>query len=290
MTNHTNETTTTDLHTHASEVDTRIAATYVAFVQAQGAEASARVTIRQVAGQRRNYDRAQSWSGTFTDALDAVLARSQVTPTDYHTGRAAAAITALADAEEATAEAKATYNEAEGEYAGWSRFFLVTGGHIHATMNCTTCYDTTEFNWLPTLSGLTEADAVAVYGSVLCTVCYPSAPVDMVGGKSDGLTLAERAEAQAAKDEAKAAKAAAKAAKSLNEPVRVSHGSRTETVTTIAAARRLLKEGIDNRAYGYHTFDTPEQHESEAILVAALEAKGVDIATAIAKWTKAAGK
>lgn len=61
----------------------------------------------------------------------------------------------------------------------WSRFFLVINhdGHIHSSMHCSTCRPTTLFNWLPDLSGLTEADAVAAHGAVLCTVCYPSAPV-----------------------------------------------------------------------------------------------------------------
>ena len=59
-------------------------------------------------------------------------------------------------------------------------------------MHCSTCYVDTSFGWLPELSGLTETDAVKEYGAVLCSVCYPSAPVEYVGGKSDGLTVAER--------------------------------------------------------------------------------------------------
>jgi hypothetical protein len=63
---------------------------------------------------------------------------------------------------------------------GWSRFFLVqnNGGHIHSSMGCSTCYPTTRFGWLPNLSGQTEAEAVAAHGAILCTVCYPSAPVE----------------------------------------------------------------------------------------------------------------
>jgi hypothetical protein len=58
----------------------------------------------------------------------------------------------------------------------WSRFFLVTSsdGHIHSSMSCSTCRVTTEFGWLPELSGQTEADAVAAHGPLLCTVCFPS--------------------------------------------------------------------------------------------------------------------
>lgn len=41
------------------------------------------------------------------------------------------------------------------QYNGWSRFFLVqnNGGHIHSSMNCSTCFPSTMFAWLPTVSG-----------------------------------------------------------------------------------------------------------------------------------------
>lgn len=74
-----------------------------------------------------------------------------------------------------------TLNEEYEARGGWSRFFLVTGGHIHSSMNCSTCnngQNFTSFGWLPALSGLTEKDAVDAHGALLCTVCYPSAPVE----------------------------------------------------------------------------------------------------------------
>jgi hypothetical protein len=67
----------------------------------------------------------------------------------------------------------------------WSRFFLVTssaGGHIHSSTACSTTRIFTTFGWLPELSGLTEADAVAEHGTILCSVCYPSAPVEWTRG------------------------------------------------------------------------------------------------------------
>ena len=62
----------------------------------------------------------------------------------------------------------------------WSRFYLVPGGHIHADTNCSTCNNgrnLTKFGWLTDLSGKTEEEAVAEHGALLCTVCFPSAPV-----------------------------------------------------------------------------------------------------------------
>jgi hypothetical protein len=73
------------------------------------------------------------------------------------------------------------YDTVSEEYGGWSRFFSVPGGHIHSSMNCSTCNrngNDTVFAWLPKLSGLTEADAVADQGARLCTICFPSAPVE----------------------------------------------------------------------------------------------------------------
>lgn len=63
----------------------------------------------------------------------------------------------------------------------WSRFFMVAGGHIHASTACSTCNngaEPTQFGWLIALSAMTEADAVAAHGALLCTVCFPSAPVE----------------------------------------------------------------------------------------------------------------
>lgn len=75
--------------------------------------------------------------------------------------------------------------DARYDAAPWSRFFLVTSshGHIHSSMSCTTCEPTTEFSWLPEVSGQTEADAVSAYGPLLCTVCFPSAPIEWTIGR-----------------------------------------------------------------------------------------------------------
>ena len=73
---------------------------------------------------------------------------------------------------------------------GWSRFFLCLNadGHIHAGRpngrQCKTVYPSTPLGWLPDLSGLTEADAVAAHGTVLCSVCFPTAPVEWTVGKA----------------------------------------------------------------------------------------------------------
>ena len=69
---------------------------------------------------------------------------------------------------------------------GWSRFFLVdaNNGHIHRDVSHRRCSrtPTTRHGWHPELSALTEADAVAALGPRLCTLCFPSAPLEWTLG------------------------------------------------------------------------------------------------------------
>jgi hypothetical protein len=73
----------------------------------------------------------------------------------------------------------------EANYKGWQRFFLVPDGHIHAWTGCSSLRITTKIGWLPDLSGETEAEAVAAHGAMLCTKCFPSAPVEWTRGRED---------------------------------------------------------------------------------------------------------
>jgi len=88
---------------------------------------------------------------------------------------------ALAANQAEAAPLEALYNAEQ-----WNRFFLVTNanGHIHRSMQCSTCRWDTRFAWLPELSGLTEKDAVEAYGPKLCSVCFPSAPVEWTLGEA----------------------------------------------------------------------------------------------------------
>lgn len=71
---------------------------------------------------------------------------------------------------------------AEHERRPWPRYYVVTSsaGHIHASTGCQTCRATTQFGWLPNMSGQSEAEAMAALGThaeALCSVCFPAAPV-----------------------------------------------------------------------------------------------------------------
>lgn len=164
---------------------------------------------------------------------------------------------------------------------GWSRFFLVTNvnGHIHSSMACSTCFPTTEFAWLPTLSGLTEADAVAEQGEILCSVCFPSAPVAWTNGVSKA-TQAERDAKAAAKAE-REAKKAAKALLPDGSELVVPWGSYTERVATLARAKSLLTD-----TYVWTGYD-----EARQVLAEAISAKtGEAVADVLAAAQKRAAK
>lgn len=182
----------------------------------------------------------------------------------------------------------------EAEYAargGWLRYFIVnnTGGHVHRGMNCSTCFDTTQFGWLPSLSDCVESEMVAEYGEMACTICFPDAPT--MSGFGDGTSALARYSAaeKAERAAAKAERAAKKAAKTLDEPVVVHQSQRfSETLRSVYDAKTWLKGAIDYRALGYSQYLNDETVADMSRVADALRSKGLDVDTMIAKWTKAA--
>lgn len=97
----------------------------------------------------------------------------------------------LAELVDAEADARSAVRRYDAEFrarGGWSRFFLAqsSNGHIHSSTRCQTCNrmgKATSFGWLTDLSGASEAEAVEKYGPLLCTVCFPSAPLEWTNGR-----------------------------------------------------------------------------------------------------------
>lgn len=109
----------------------------------------------------------------------------------------------------------------EAEYrrrGGWTRAFLVdnAGGHVHKSRNCSTCYSTTQFVWLPDQSGKKESEIVEAAGKSACTECYPTAPVEVLNRPSQ-IRNPLKAAAQDERAAARAAKAAADAEKAITD-------------------------------------------------------------------------
>ena len=164
---------------HEVVVDTEIAAAFEKMIEAERQLERAAFTVAEYSGRNLYVGRHRRNVTVDADLLAEVAAHAESHPWDRRSTESA--ITAWEDATAAEEEAHAAYGTASAQYEGWSRFFLVTSsnnGHIHRDMFCSTCNNQTGFGWLPALSGLTEADAVASQGAILCTVCYPSAPVE----------------------------------------------------------------------------------------------------------------
>jgi hypothetical protein len=202
-------TTTTPSNAHEVAVDTKIAAAYCIKHEAVATAANAAKMVQSLiptnllAKVRFESERRPGHmaDGTYMSADDVVAAlasgKFEVSLAKRH--NADDRIARYTSAVAARQIASDNYAAEAKNYGGWSRFFLVVssvGGHVHSSMDCSTCNngkDFTDFNWLPELSGLTEADAVASQGAILCTVCYPSAPIHF----TNAAELAAQAKADA---------------------------------------------------------------------------------------------
>lgn len=109
------------------------------------------------------------------------------------------------------AEIAALDNEAfpyEAEYGTrrWRRFFLVTNnnGHVHTSMECSTCFPETRYAWMPQYSGMTDEEIVERESYRACTVCLPIAPAEQKAARERHTREqreAKRAEREAKKNE-----------------------------------------------------------------------------------------
>ena len=94
----------------------------------------------------------------------------------------------------------------------WTRAFLVinSNGHVHSSMDCNTCFPTTRYQWLIQYSNDDEKTIVEDAGQDACTICYPSAPAEVLNRPSRIVTEDKiaKAKAKAEREEKKAARIA----------------------------------------------------------------------------------
>lgn len=121
----------------------------------------------------------------------------------------------------------------------WTRAFLVinSNGHVHSSMDCSTCFPTTRYNWLIQYSNDDEKTIVEDAGEDACTICYPSAPAEVLNRPSRIVTADKIAKAQAkaerdAKREAKLAKEKADAPTASGEFLYFKDGKYTQVIKT----------------------------------------------------------
>lgn len=179
---------------HEAEVDTALAALWGTEQECYRKLEQDRHYLTRHVGVERKRSNTKRGDWIVTETLEAMLAMPFVgQPYDKPSYDTLVARVAETKATLAAAKAEAAPLEAEFNAKPWSRFFLVnnSNGHIHSSMHCSTCnkftsagWSNTSFSWLPTLSGLTEKDAVDEHGTILCSVCFPSAPVEWTLGKA----------------------------------------------------------------------------------------------------------
>ena len=166
--------------------------------------------VRRDAGQKRDY-RTGKWDGTFEDAVATVTAGpewKQRNLLEYDTQRSL------------IAHIKVEWWEGHSvwvEEGYWTRAFLVinSNGHVHKSTDCSTCFESTRYEWLTAYSGDDEAAIVEAAGETACTICYPSAPADILNRPASiqSKARAEREEAAIKRATVKAEREAQRKAK-----------------------------------------------------------------------------
>lgn len=265
------------------EIDTKLAEIYVRGYEANGVVTqiahwlkNAKESLAKKAAGERFYSSA---SPEYVTELEAKLAVAR------ETASAVWALTAPFDAE-------------FDRRGGWSRLYLVdnSGGHVHSTMDCKTCFTTTEFVWLPEYSDKPATEVVEAAGALTCLTCFGSVRETIRRKRGVDPTKAKTAIEAPARKAARLereAKAAAKAEKvritgitdaETGGPLRIKEHSYGETLNTVRTARIWLTDSYGPYAYSRDAANL-------ARVVAAIAKKeGKDEATVIAEAKQRAAK
>lgn len=171
------------------QVDTALAELAEQQARAQGRINGLGDAIRRALGHKATYvtRTRKQWPTSLEDAIAQARALPAEREARTYWAGPAELLTEFDAATAALDAITARMQPLEAQYQArrWARFFLVQNndGHIHRERDCSTCYSTTSFVWLPQLSGCDEAAAVAVHGPMLCSVCFPSAKPEWRAGK-----------------------------------------------------------------------------------------------------------
>jgi hypothetical protein len=151
----------------------------------------------------------------------------------------------IAELKEQKAKIQAEINKLDAIYKQdrWTRAFLVinSNGHVHSSMDCNTCFSTTRYQWLIQYSNDDENTIVEDAGRDACTICYPSAPAEVLNRASRIVTADKVAKAKAkaerdAKREAKLAKEKANAPTKSGDFLYFKEGNYTYSINTERSA------------------------------------------------------
>jgi hypothetical protein len=281
------------------EIDTKLAALYFEGQKAEQGIEIAVVAIRRALGQQQVWQgRRQVWTVNPAETVEAARSRGDAPVVGAAASRTYADLVGKYDAAvKALADVEAAQQPLEAEYVRrgrWSRFFTVSDGHVHSSMTCSTCNRgryATRFGWNADLSGTTEADAVAKLGPALCTVCFPSAPVEWTAGP-----------VRKTRDEIAAERETAKAAAMVSDPKLIADVDGTplkvdgDTLRTVRSAEIKAVDALVWAAHSRHIGEAKEanalRHETHTRKIAAALAhkNGTTTADELARITAKAVK
>lgn len=190
-------------------------------------------------------DRAEAYAATISECRKMERAGGSWNRDGRYTARREAAeakVEAIMVEARPLAEAARDFDKAN--YEGWNRFFTVPDGHIHRSTSCHSLRITTRIGWTPSLSGRTEAEAVADLGPTMCTICFPSAPVEWTNGLDAKAQAKKDAECPGSRttDWVKAAKDAGQTPKYGRRYQTCPHCSKSVSVTSYGNLRAHKKE------------------------------------------------
>lgn len=281
----------------ARESDTTLAEHQAKLYQAMDNLNSVTDWILSLAGATRVRSSAASsfWSfngtswATLTEA-ESRLAAKLDDKTSSPTGNVAIALRRLSECRAAVDGEQRIVDACEkawNEHGRWTRFFAVAGGHIHSSSLCQSLRPTTRIGWLPELSGKTEQEAVDRYGSVLCTFCFPSAPVAWTAGKL-------QTQAQLQRENERQKKAADAAANEVVDPATSATLLDAEgraLKTERAASNALVDALFCLRWYGDSHPEAPAwQSYTQRAVPALARRRGVSDDTVLSEYTDKAEK
>ena len=231
------------------EVDTRLAELYALEERARSQRDSAMQRLHREAGDMRARDPQGKtcWQLTDREALELAQTRSAdpESPFRHGAGRAltewSAIVAELVVIREEQRELDAIYLARL-----WNRYFLVTNGngHVHREMTCRTCFPTTQYAWLPELSGCDEAEMITEFGEKACTVCFPDAPANPAfhaPGRRDREVIEARQAEKLVRQAVKDAKRLA-----ADEVFRTTDGR--NRIETVAACKELVRKPLHTTA------------------------------------------
>jgi hypothetical protein len=269
----------------AMRVDTRLATLYASRNTTYRELQNIAGDIRRMSGQPYDWQ-TKSWSGNFDEALAIVSGQEKSDHPTYQT-RSERVLEKYYETMLSKDSIEVEIGELEKIYENspWSRAYLVTNnqGHIHKTLYCSSCCSSTKFEWLWKYSGDPEDDIVALAGETACTICYPSAPANILNQPSK-IQSNYRAALEANKKASEAAKAdreakrLAKAPTLSGEPITIANRGFLNGQVVRIDYREIKSERAAtiewNRAQGGLLGAAADLHrENQSIIVVALAEK-----------------